>query len=104
MLFISQVIIPQVVLFEQIYIPRALNTGTCIRQGDLFHSAGLHRNHVLATTNTGEIGRGFGKTAGEWTGGIEISKEEIPGRKRSMYGYIMTHSVLYKHFFFFQTS
>ena len=30
--------------FEPIYIPLALNTGTCIQQGDLFYSAGLHRN------------------------------------------------------------
>ena len=55
-------------------MPRALNTGTCIQQGDLFYSAGLHRNHVIATTNTGTIGRGFGKNAGEWTGRVEISK------------------------------
>ena len=27
--------------FEPIYIPRAVNTGTCIRQGDLFYSAGM---------------------------------------------------------------
>ena len=54
-------------LFEPIYIPRALNTGTCLRQGYLFYPAGLHRNHVLATANTGRIGRGFGKSAGEWT-------------------------------------
>ena len=74
-------------IFEPIYIPRALNTGTCIRQSHLFYSAGLHRNHVSATANTGEIGRGFGKNAGEWTGRVEISKEEIPGSKRSMYGY-----------------
>ena len=39
---------------EPIYIPWALNTGTCIQQGDLFYSAGLHRNHVLATANTGK--------------------------------------------------
>ena len=39
---------------EPIYIPRALNTGTCIQQGDLFYSAGLHKNHVLATANTGK--------------------------------------------------
>ena len=52
---------PQVMYFEPIYIPRALNTGTCLRQGVLFYSAGLHRNHVLATANTGEIGRGSGK-------------------------------------------
>ena len=63
--FISQVIIPQVMFFEPIYIPQALNTGTCMWQGDLFYSAGLHwkvhRNHVLATANTAEIRRGFEK-------------------------------------------
>ena len=42
---------------------------------------------MLATANTGEIRRDFGKNAGEWTGRIEISKEEIPGSKCSMYGY-----------------
>ena len=81
--------------FEPIYIPGALNTGTCIRQGALFfYSAGLHRSHVLATANTGKIGRGFGKDAGEGTGRIEIGKEEIPSSKRSMYGYILTYSRL----------
>ena len=59
---------------DPIYIPRALNTGTGLRQADLVYSAGLHRNHVLATDNTGKIGRGFGKNAGEWTGRVEISK------------------------------
>ena len=63
-----------VVFFLPIYIPRALSTGICIQQDDLFYSAGLHRNHVLATANTGEIGRGFGKNATEWTGRVEISK------------------------------
>ena len=72
--------------FNPVYIPWALNTGTCIQQGDLFYSVSLHRNHVLATANTGEIGRGFGKNAGEWTGRVETSKGEIPGSKRSMYG------------------
>ena len=56
---------------EPIYILRALNTGTCIQEADLFYSAGLHRNHVLATASTGEIRRGFGKNAGEWTGRVE---------------------------------
>ena len=93
-LFISQVIIPQVMFFQPIYIPRKLNTGTCIWQGDLFYSAGLHRNHVLATANTGEIGRGFGKNAGEWSRRVEISKEEISGGEHSMYGYIPTYSRL----------
>ena len=41
-----------------------------------------------------KIGRGFGKKAGEWTGRVEISKEELPGSKRRMYGYILTYSRL----------
>ena len=49
--FVSQVIIQEVMVFEPIYIPQELNTGTCIRQGDLFYSMGLHRNHMLATAN-----------------------------------------------------
>ena len=69
---------------EPIYMPRALNTGTCIQQGDLFYSAGQHRKKL----------RGFGKNAGKWTGRVEISKEELPGSKRSMYGYILTYSRL----------
>ena len=83
-LFISQVIIPSVMFLEPIYILLALNMGPCIRQGDLFYSVVLHRNHVLATASTGQIRRGFGKNAGEWTGRVEMSKEEIPGSKRSM--------------------
>ena len=67
-LFISQVIIPQVIFFQPIYIPRALNPGTCLRQGDLFYSAGLHKNHVLATANTGNR-ETFWKKCGwmDWT-------------------------------------
>ena len=42
----------------------------------------------------GKNGRGLGKNAGEWTGRVEISKEEIPGSKRSMYGYALTYSGL----------
>ena len=41
-----------------------------------------------------KIGRGFGENAGEWTGRVEINKEEIPGSKRSMYGYILIYSRL----------
>ena len=85
---------PQVMFFYPIYILWALNAGTCLWQNGLFYYAGLHRNHVLATAITGEIRRDFGKNAGEWTERVEISKEEIPGRKRSMYGYILTYSRL----------
>ena len=43
-----------------------------------------------------KIGRGFRKkkNAGEWTRRVEISKEDIPGSKRSMYGKILTYSRL----------
>ena len=41
-----------------------------------------------------KIGRGLGKNAGEWTGRVEISEEEIPGSKRNMYGYILAYSRL----------
>ena len=63
-------------------------------KSDLFYSAGLHRNHVLATANTGKIRRGLEKNSDEWTGRVEISKEEISGGKRSMFGYILTYSRL----------
>ena len=36
------IILPQVMFLEPIYMPRALNTGTCNLQGDLFYSAGQH--------------------------------------------------------------
>ena len=49
---------------------------------------------MLAIANTGEIGRGFGKNAGEWTRGVEISREQTPGSKLSMYGSIITYSRL----------
>ena len=80
--------------FKPIYIPQALNMGTCIQQGDLFYSAGLQRSHVLASANTGKIGRSIGKNAGEWNGRREVSKEEIPGSKSSVYGSILTYSRL----------
>ena len=35
--------------------------------------------------------RFWGKNAGEWAGRVEMSKEEIPGSKRSMHGYVLTH-------------
>ena len=57
-----------------------------------FFSAGLHRNRPHLTKE--KLGRGFGKNAGEWTGRVEISKEELPGSKRSIYGYILTYSWL----------
>ena len=57
--------------FESIYIPLALNTGTCIQQGNLFFYASQHRKNRER----------FWKNAGEWTRRVEISKEEIAGSK-----------------------
>ena len=67
-------------------MPRALNTGTCIQQGDLFYSAGQHRKNRERFWKK--------KNSGEWTGRVEISKEELPGSKRSMHGCILTYSGL----------
>ena len=47
---------------------------------------------VSHSQHSKKIGRGFGKNAGEWTGRVEISKEEILGSERSLYGYILTYS------------
>ena len=92
-LFISQVIVPQVICFEPFYIPRALNMRTCILQGDRFYSAGPHRNHVSATANTGKSGEVLEKMQVSGPEArVEVSKEEIPGSKRCMYGYILTYS------------
>ena len=68
--------------------------GTCIQQGDLFYSAGLHRNRCYPQPTQEKIERGFEKNTGEWTGMVEIYKEEIPVIKRNMYGYILTYSRL----------
>ena len=46
---------------------------------------------MLATANTGKTRERFRKNADEWTGRVEISKVEIPGSKRSMYGDILTY-------------
>ena len=67
-------------ILEPIYILRALNMGTCIQQGDLFYSAGLH-----STANTGKTWERFWKNASEWTRRVEISKEEINDSKHSCY-------------------
>ena len=49
---------------------------------------------VSHSQHRGEKWKRFGKNAGEWTGRVEISKEEISGNKRSVYGYILTYSRL----------
>ena len=43
---------------------------------------------LLATTNTGKTCERFWNNAGEWTGRVEISREEIPGERCSMHVYV----------------
>ena len=46
---------------------------------------------MLATASTRKYREKFWKeNAVEWTGRVEISKEEVPGSKRSVCGYILT--------------
>ena len=46
-------------------------------------------SHSQRRKKSGEV---YEKNAGEWTGRVEMSKEEISGSKRSMYGYTLTYS------------
>ena len=50
-------------------------------------------SHNQHKKNSGEV---LEKNEGEWTGQVGISKEEIPGSRRSMRGYILTYSRLYR--------
>ena len=43
-------------VLELILIPRALNTGTCIQQGDVSYSAGLHRNRCQPQLTQKKLG------------------------------------------------
>ena len=78
-------------VLKPIYIPRALNTGTCIQQGNLFYSVGLQSNRCKPQLIQEKLGTGFGKNAGEWTGRVKTSKKEIPGSKGSMHDNVLTY-------------
>ena len=80
--------------FEPIYIPRASTREPASSRVAYFILQVYTGTGVSHSQHRKKIGGGFGKNAGEWTGGVEISKEEIPGSKRSMYGYILTYSRL----------
>ena len=70
--------------FQPIHIPPAFNTGTCIQQGDIFYFADLHRNRCYPQPTQEKNRERFWKKCSEWTGRVEISKEKIPGSKRSI--------------------
>ena len=58
----------------------------------------LYFSHSQRRKKSGDV---LQKNEGEWTGRVEISKEEIPGSKRSMYGYILSYSRLKRRTFEF---
>ena len=69
-----------VTMSRVIYLIRQAHTGT-----------GL--NHNQHREDSREL---LEKNAGVWTGRVDISREEIPSRKLTMYGYILTYSRLYR--------
>ena len=82
--FISQVIIPQVMFFLACLCSVGSQHGHLHSAGWPILFCGPTQEPVLATANTGENRERFGKNAGERTRRAEISKEEIPGSKRSI--------------------
>ena len=85
-LFISEVIIPQVIFLTYIY-----SVGT--QHGNL-HPAGWPilfcgsaQEPSVSHSQHRKNRKRFWKNAGEWTPRVEIDKEEIPGSMRSMYAY-----------------
>ena len=93
MLFISQVITPQVKFFS-LLIFRGHSTRNVHPAGRPILFCRPTQEPVLATANAGKNRERFWKNAVEWTGRVEISKDKIPGSRRSMYGYILTYSRL----------
>ena len=101
---ISKLVIPQVIIlqshvFLNIFFSLFIFRGHSAREPASSRVTYFILRAYTGTTcqpqpTHGKIGRGFGKNSGEWTGSVEISKKEIPGSKRSMYGYILTYSRL----------
>ena len=86
-LFTSRVMTPQVT-----FLSAGTQHGNLPPAGWPISFCGPAQEPALAATNTGKTRERFWKNAGGWTRRVEISKEEIPGSKRSMHGYILTYS------------
>ena len=86
-------------VLEPTYIPRALNTGTCISclwrwAGWAVLFCGPHTDRCWPHTTQEKLGRGLEKNGDEWTRGVKISKKEVPGSSRRMHVYTLTCSRL----------
>ena len=94
-LFISQVIIPQVMFFFSLFILRGHSTREPAFSRVTYLILRAYTGTMCWTQPTQEkIGRGFGEKCGWMDRKAEFSKEEIRGSKRSMYGYVLTFSRL----------
>ena len=104
-LLISQVIIPQIMwvfvvvvlfcLFFSLFIFRGHSTREpASGRVTYFISRAYTGTSVSHSQHRRNRERFWKKNAGGWTGRIEISKEEVPCSKLSMYGYILTYSRL----------
>ena len=86
-------------VLEPIYISRPLSTGTCIQQGDLFYSAGLHRNRCQPQLAQEKLWRGFGNSS-EQTGRVGISKVPLGETESEQRTLIYMKSKLYLNLLF----
>ena len=93
-LFISQVILPQVMFFFSLFIFRGHSTREPAPNRVACFILRAYTGTGVSHSQHGNNRERFWKTnAGEWTGRVEISKEEISGSKRSMNGHVLTSRV-----------
>ena len=90
--FISQVIMPQVIGFYSLFIFRGHSAREPATSRVTYFTLRAYTGAGVCDSQHRKNRERFGKNAGEWTGRVEMSKEEIPGSKRSLYGYILTYS------------
>ena len=96
---ISKLVIPQAITPQVMFLSLFIFRGQSSREPAsskvayfiLLAYTGDSISRSLHRKNLAEV---LGENAGEWTGRVEISKEEILGSKRSMHGYIQTYSRL----------
>ena len=92
--FISQVITPQVMFFRLFLFRRHSTREPASGKLTYFILRAYTGTGVSHSQHRKKSGEVLEKNAGERTGRVEISNEEIPGSKCSMYGYILTYSRL----------
>ena len=81
-------------MFFSLFIFRGHSTREPASSRVTYFILGAYTGTGVSHSQQETLWRGFGKNSGEWTGRFKISKEEIPGSKRGMYGYILTYSRL----------